>query len=52
MRPSKPKQKKKLVTGPLGFRDVGNEGHEVGTAKEFGNEDSGMALCFGRIDPL
>ena len=32
--------------------DVGNEGHEASTAEEFGDEDSGMPLGFGSIDPL
>lgn len=41
------KQSRSLI-----FWNVGNEGHEVSTAKEFGNEDSGMALSFGGFDPL
>ena len=34
------------------FWNVGNEGHEAGAAKEFGDEDSGVALGFGGFDPL
>jgi len=34
------------------FWNVGNEGHEAGTAEEFGDEDSGVALSLGGFDPL
>jgi hypothetical protein len=36
----------------LRLEDGGDEGHEAGTAEELGNEDSGVALRLGAIDPL
>lgn len=41
-----------VLTGPLGFRDGGDEGHEAGAAEEFGDEDGGVALRLRALDPL
>lgn len=39
-------------TGSLGLGDVGDEGHEAGAAEELGDEDGGVTLGFGSLDPL
>jgi hypothetical protein len=36
----------------LRFRYGGDKGHETGAAKEFSDEDSGVALSFGGFYPL
>jgi len=36
----------------LAFRDVGDEGHEAGTAEELGDEDCGVGLGLGVLYPL
>lgn len=30
----------------------GDEGQEIAAAEEFGEKQSGVALCFGSVDPL
>ncbi|RZS06950.1 hypothetical protein BHM03_00037704 [Ensete ventricosum] len=39
-------------TGALVIGDGGDEGHEAGAAEELGDEDGGVALRLGRVDPL
>lgn len=39
-------------TGALGLGDVGDEGHEAGSAEELGHEDGRMPLSLGALDPL
>ena len=34
------------------MRDRGEEVHEARSTEEFGDEDGGMALGFGGVDPL
>jgi hypothetical protein len=36
----------------LRLKDSGEEEHEAGAAKELGDEDDGMALSLGAVDPL
>lgn len=41
-----------FITGTLGFGDGGDEGEEVAAAEELGEEESGVALGFGGVDPV
>jgi hypothetical protein len=40
------------ATWALRLGDGSDEGHEAGTAEELGDEDNGVALRLGAIDPL
>lgn len=42
----------RVVTRSLRLGDGRDEGHEAGTAEELGDEDGGVALGFGGVDPL
>jgi hypothetical protein len=39
-------------TRPLVFGDGGDEGEQSGAAEELGDEDGGVALGLGGVDPL
>lgn len=41
-----------IITGALGKGDGGDEGHEVGAAEEFGDEEGGAGLGLRGFDPL
>jgi hypothetical protein len=43
---------KQYRTRPLVFGDGGDEGEQAGAAEELGDEDGGVALGFGGVDPL
>jgi hypothetical protein len=38
--------------GALGLRDSGEEGYEASVAEELGDEDGGLALHLGVVNPL
>ena len=41
-----------VKTWSLGFGDGGDEGNDVAAAKELGEEQDSVALCFRGLDPL
>lgn len=40
-----------IPTRSLGLRNGGDEGQEIAAAKEFGEKQSGVALCFRSVNP-